>query len=251
MSRAPSAAERIEEWLGPAGAAYGIIRPMVDFLANPLDSVTGDPDQLRSKAEAWRSAASDLEGYAETEASARQTVMSHWEGEAAAAFNNELAQVNQSITEMISHFEGTAELLENAAQGVQEAQEMVEDIVRELIVWLIVTILTALAASWFTLGASMAAASAAGALEAAAAGTRAAAVVARLVSILTRISQILLRISQFARTYSLFQIRNVGVGQWLAANFASRGGAELIATKWVLKQPISAGVNAAEDAVTN
>jgi hypothetical protein len=42
VNRAPSGAERIETWLGPAGAAYSVVKPIVEFLSHPLDSVTGD-----------------------------------------------------------------------------------------------------------------------------------------------------------------------------------------------------------------
>ena len=40
MTRAPSGAERIETWLAPAGEAYSIVKPIVEFLSHPLDEVT-------------------------------------------------------------------------------------------------------------------------------------------------------------------------------------------------------------------
>jgi hypothetical protein len=97
MTRAPSGAERIEEWLGPAGAAYGIVKPIVSFLSDPLDEVTGDPDQLREKAVAWRAAAMQVQAHADAELAARTDLLSYWEGSAAEAFDAEMTQIDRSL----------------------------------------------------------------------------------------------------------------------------------------------------------
>jgi len=238
VSRAPSGAQRIEEWLGPAGEAYAIIKPIVGFLANPLDEVTGDPDQLREKAQAWRQAADRLEGFAADEQAARTDLLSYWEGDAATAFNTEMAQVNQSLTEIAEHFDVTAELLDGSAEGAAQAQHLVEQIVRELIAWLIVTIIVALASAWITAGASVAAGAAAGGIEAAVAGTRAAAVGMRLANLLRRVADFLMKMSKFAKTYKLTSIHKVGVGNWATARYATSSGYQLLATNWVIKKTI-------------
>ncbi|SCL39845.1 Proteins of 100 residues with WXG [Micromonospora pallida] len=239
MTRPPSGAERIETWLGPAGAAYGVIRPIVDFLANPLDEVTGDPDQLREKAKAWQSAAERMEDFAQAELAARRGLLSYWEGDAATAFNTEMNEVNRSLGEIGADFEFTVKLLEASAEGAQQAQELVEQIVRELIAWLIITVVVALASAWITLGASVAAASAAGAIEAGLAGTRAAAVALRLANLLRQVATVLRNISNFARAYKLTTITKVGVRNWMTARYASSLGYQLLATNWVIKQTIA------------
>ncbi|SDZ36565.1 Proteins of 100 residues with WXG [Micromonospora pattaloongensis] len=238
MTRAPSGAERIEMWLGPAGAAYSVIKPIVEFLANPLDEVTGDPDQLRAKAVAWRDAAGRLEEFARSELDARTDLLSYWEGAAATSFNAEMAELNRSLTEIGEHFVATAELLEGSAEGAQQAQELVEQIVRELIAWLIVTIIVALASAWITAGASVAVGAAAGAVEAGLAGTRAAAVALRLANLLRKVAEFLGKMSTFAKAYKLTSIRSVGVQNWATARYASASGYQLIATNWVIKQAI-------------
>lgn len=238
MTRAPSGAERIETWLAPAGAAYSVIKPIVAFLADPLDQVTGDPEQLRAKAQAWRDAARQLEQFAQSELDARTDLLSHWEGEAASAFNDEMVELNRSLIEIGEHFVATAELLEGSADGAQQAQELVEQIVRELIAWLIVTIIVALASAYITAGASVAAGAAAGAVEAGIAGTRAAQVALRLAELLRKVAQFLDKMSKFAKTYKLTAIRSVGVRNWATARYASASGYQLLATNWVIKQTI-------------
>ena len=238
MTRAPSGAERIEGWLGPAGEAYSVIRPIVGFLANPLDEVTGDPNQLRAKAVAWRQAADRLEGFATAELAARTDLLSHWEGEAATGFDTEMAQLNRSLGEIAEHFDVTAELLDGSAEGAQQAQDLVEQIVRELIAWLIVTIIVALASAWITAGASLAAGAAAGGIQAALAGTRAAAVGVRLATLLRRVADFLMKMSKFAKAYKLTSIHKVGVQNWASARYASASGYQLLATNWVIKKAI-------------
>lgn len=236
MSRAPSGAARIEEWLGPAGAAYSVIKPIVEFLSDPLDQVTGDPEQLRDKARAWRQAADQMERMAADETSARTDLLTYWEGEAATSFSAEMAQLNESLSEIAEHFDVTAQLLEGSADGAEQAQELVEQIVKELIAWLIVTIIVALASSWITLGASVAAGAAAGAVEAGVAGTRAAAVGVRLANLLRQVSAFLLKMSKFAKQYKLTSIHKVGVQKWAAARYASASGYQLLATNWAIKK---------------
>ncbi|MEV4760974.1 WXG100 family type VII secretion target [Micromonospora sp. NPDC049559] len=236
--RAPSGAERIETWLGPAGEAYSIIKPIVDFLAHPLDQVTGDPDGLAEKARAWRDAAAKVDGLAADELGARTDLLSYWEGEAAEAFNEEMTKLNQSLSEISDHFEGTAQLLEGSAEGARQAQDLVEQIVRELIAWLIVTIIVALASAWITLGASVAAGAAAGAVEAGLAGTRAAAVALRLANLLRKVATFLRKMSEFARAYKLTSVRSVGARNWATARYATASGRQLIATNWVIKKTI-------------
>lgn len=253
MTRAAPAAQRIEEWLGPAGAAYSIIKPIVEFLAHPLDAVTGDPDQLRAKADAWTKAADEVERYAQAESDARTQVLARWEGDAATAFNTQLTEINRSITEMSAHFDSTAELLKNAADGAEQSQELVEDIIKELIIWLITTILIALASSWITLGASVAAGAAAGAIEAGVAGTRAAQVGLKLANLLRKVATFLRKMSQVAKALK-FSNRAAygGIRGWTAAKFTTTGGRQLLATNWAIKKSlieplVSGGANEVDE----
>lgn len=238
MTRAPSGAERIETYLGPAGAAYAVIKPIVEFLSHPMDAVTGDPDALNAQARAWRDAAGRMDQFVLDEVGARRDLLSHWEGEAAESFNAEMSQVNQSLSEIGAHFEATAELLEGSAEGARQAQELVEQIVRELIAWAIITIIVALASAWITAGASVVAGGAATGVQAALAGTRAAAVGVKLANLLRKVATFLKKMSDFARAYKLTSIHKVGVSNWASARYATSAGYQLLATNWVIKKTI-------------
>jgi len=236
--RSESGSMRIEGWLSPAGAALHIIRPIVEFLSHPLDIVTGDPDGLRQKAAAWRKAASEVQSLITIETDARARLMGAWEGEAASAFNSELSDLSTSLQQIIEHFDGTAELLDQTATGAQQAEDLVVDIVKELIAWLICTIIVALASSFITLGDSVAAGTAAGWAESAVAAGRCATVASKLAKLLRAAESFLKKMSEFAKAYKLTKIRQVGVSNWTKARFATGTGGKLIATNWVIKKTI-------------
>ena len=117
VTRGPSGAERIEMWLGPAEAAYSVIKPIVEFLAHPLDQVTGDPDGLREKAQAWRERRPRSSSFADDELKARTDLLSYWGARRHSRSTTEMTELNQSLREISSHFAGTAELLEGSAEG--------------------------------------------------------------------------------------------------------------------------------------
>ena len=236
--RSESGAIRIDGWLAPAGAALSIVRPIVEFLAHPLDLVTGDPDALREKAAAWRKAAGEVQSLITVEADARARLMAAWEGAAATAFNSELSDLSTSLQQIIDHFDGTAQMLDQTATGAEEAEDLVVQIIKELIAWLICTIIVALASSWITFGASVAAGTAAGWAESAAAAGRCATVATKLAKLLRTAEAFLKRMSEFAKAYKLTKIRQVGVSNWTKARFATGTGGQLLATNWVIKKTI-------------
>jgi WXG100 family type VII secretion target len=236
--RAEAGAVRIEEWLSPAGAALHIIKPIVEFLSHPLDVVTGDPEGLREKAAAWRKAAGEVQSIIAVESDARARLLRCWEGEASAAFDTELSQLSASLTQIIEHFEGTAEMLEQTATGAEQAEDLVVQIIKELIAWLICTIVVALASSWITLGASVAAGTAAGWAESAVAAGRCATVASKLAKLLRTAESFLKKMSEFAKAYKLTKIKQVGVSNWTRARFTTGAGSQLIATNWVIKKTI-------------
>jgi WXG100 family type VII secretion target len=238
MGRPAPAAQRIEEWLAPAGPAYAVIRPIVEVLANPLDAVTGDPDALRAKAQAWRTAAERVVKLAEHEANARRAVLQAWEGEAAEAFGAELAELNQSIIQVAQHFRETADLLDTAAEAAEQAERVAVQVVKELIVWAIITIIVALASAHITAGASAVAGTAAVIAEKGFAAVRLTAVGVRLARLLRAAQAFLKRMSEFAKAYKLTQIHRVGVSKWATQRYATQQGYQLLATNWVIKKTI-------------
>lgn len=236
--RSEAGAIRIEGWLAPAGAALAIVRPIVEFLSNPLDQVTGDPEGLRAKAEAWRQAATEVEGLITVEGDARAKLLAAWEGDAAKAFDTEIGELAQSLAQVVEHFNGTAEMLEQTAVGAEQAEELVVQIVKELIAWLICTIIVALASSWITFGASIAAGTAAGWAESAVAAGRCATVAQKLAKLLRAAQAFLKRMSDFAKAYKLTKIKSVGISNWTKARFATSAGGQLLVTNWVIKKTI-------------
>ncbi|WP_027345307.1 WXG100 family type VII secretion target [Hamadaea tsunoensis] len=238
MPRSEPGVERIAEWLSPAGAALHVIQPIVEFLADPLDAVTGDPAALRDKAQAWRKAADEVHDLVGVEVGARAKLMASWEGPASEAFNRELDQLATSLEQIVGHFQQTADLLEQTATGAEQAEELVVRIIKELVAWLIATILVALASSWATLGASVAAGTSAGWSASAAAASRCATIAAKLAGLLRAAEAFLRKMSDFAQAYPLTKIKAMGIGKWARSSLATGEGYQAIASNWVIKAAV-------------
>lgn len=237
--RAPAADVRIEGWLGPAGAAYGIIKPIVQKVTHPLDAVTGDPDGLREKAEAWRKAATQVRKIVLAEEIARRSQLASWRGGAATAFGTQQDELNEGLRELADNWDKLAEGLATAADGAEEAQNLVEELIKELIIWLIIFIIVALASSWITAGASVVAGTAAGVARTAVTAGRCVSVATRLAAVLRRAQAFLRLMSMTNKATKITKLKQIGgVRNLLRAKFLTPAGRASAATDFVIKQTI-------------
>jgi uncharacterized protein YukE len=241
--RAPAADIRIEGWLGPAGAAYGIIKPIVQVVTHPLDAVTGDPEGLREKAKAWRDAATQTRTIVAAEESARRGQLGTWRGGAAIAYGKQQDELNDGLRELADTWDKMAEGLETAATGAEEAQNLVEELIKELIIWLIVFIIVALASSWITAGASVAAGAAAGVARTAVTAGRCVSVATRLAAVLRRAQAFLRLMSMTNKATKITKIKQIGgVRNLLRAKFLTPAGRASAATDLAIKETIVAPI---------
>ena len=191
-SDAVSAYQKIDNWLSFGSSAVdAILRPLVQWMAEPLDSVTGDAEEVRAAGTKWQDAAKSLRDVVDQEKQAVARVQGSWEGEAADAFAASMKDLCAAMEALASSMEETKEFLDDAAMEVQMAEELVETIIRELIEWAIITLLSALALSVISFGASAAAGAATVAAEAAVAGSRIARVLATVARVLKKVSELL------------------------------------------------------------
>jgi uncharacterized protein YukE len=182
--------QRIDAWLSFSGSAAvdALLRPLVEPLAEPLDAVTGDAEEVRASAQVWRDAATGLRDAQDGQQEALRLAREHWSGVAFDTFERTAAEARDLCGDLAKAFDATAEFLDDAALEVETAEQLVETIIRELIEWAILTLLTALALSVATSGASVAAGAATTAAETAVAGSRIAAVLARVANVLEGVS---------------------------------------------------------------
>jgi len=191
-SEAMSVWDKINSWMAPlSGVIDAIMRPLVQPLADQFDSITGDSEAVRGTSEKWRQMAQKLRAVGEFEAQVVRRVSGDWSGDASDAFQSMIAKLLDEIEEMASSMDDTAEFLDDAAMEVETAEQAVEDIIRELIEWALITLAVSAGLSLVTFGASAAAGAAAAAAKAAAAGSRIAMILAKVAKALQTLATLL------------------------------------------------------------
>ncbi|RSM78665.1 hypothetical protein DMH04_32900 [Kibdelosporangium aridum] len=146
-----------------------VISPIVNYILEPA---IGDPEQIRSTAKGWENVAEWLKGVGAAEDKRSQATAAIWEGEAAEKFRAEMKEFGDGTRAMSGDIANLKGILETAATIFDTFVEVCIDIIQELVLGLIIEWLAALAASWITAGASVAAASAMTAGQVAYTGTR-------------------------------------------------------------------------------
>ncbi|MFI7101269.1 WXG100 family type VII secretion target [Streptomyces sp. NPDC050161] len=196
-STAVGAYNKVNDWMsGMDSVVDGIMRPLVEPLADQLEFVTGDPESLAEAAKLWRDKAAEFREIVADQRRDRADLAHEWTGEAAEAFQNHLAELETAMEAEAKDMDATADVLDGAAEQARVAQEMVEAVIRELIEWALITLAAAVALSVVTAGVSLAAEAAAAAAETGIASTRIASLVARLAEELKSLANILKMLKQ-------------------------------------------------------
>jgi uncharacterized protein YukE len=165
---------------GVDAAMDWFLQPFVEPLLGLLELATGDPDQLDAHAATWQRAAAGLREQAAAERADLQRLVVDWHGEAAQAYAVRIQELADRLEQIAGEMARTADSLADSAEDLRNVAEMIKDIIRELVEWLIVTWVAAQIAAVATAGASEAAAAAASAVETGVAVSRATLLLARL-----------------------------------------------------------------------
>lgn len=139
-----------------AAAGVGWLLQHVSFLREPLDKLTGDADSINALSVTWSNIAERLNQEASDYASAVRTT-EHWTGTAAEAYR-------RAAEDLRAVLEATADHALHASEGIMAAgilvgteRALIYDAISTFIGRLVVEALVALASSWCTFGASIAA----------------------------------------------------------------------------------------------
>ncbi|MGA6165875.1 WXG100 family type VII secretion target [Amycolatopsis magusensis] len=146
-----------------------VISPLVEFVLEPA---IGDPEQMRSTAKGWEQVARWVDEAGQHEKQRADATGEAWQGEAGDKFRAQMSEFGEGAKAFANDLRGLKQILEIAADLFDAFVEIVIDIISELVMGLIIEWLAALAASWITAGASMAAAGAATTAQVAGTGAR-------------------------------------------------------------------------------
>ncbi|MGK4597050.1 WXG100 family type VII secretion target [Amycolatopsis sp. w19] len=146
--------------LNPLGelvkAGVGWLMENLDFIREPLEILTGDPDLVQRAAQTWNNIAVELEAVAGDYEGSLSTT-SGWDGDAAIAYRRVALQYTQSLRDVAAEAKESARWITTGGMVVATARALIFDIIATFISDVITRALLALASSWFTLGGSVAA----------------------------------------------------------------------------------------------
>ncbi|MEU8417225.1 PPE domain-containing protein [Amycolatopsis japonica] len=146
--------------LNPLGelvkAGVGWLMENLDFIREPLEILTGDPNLVQRAAQTWNNIAIELEAVAGDYEGSLSTT-SGWDGDAAIAYRRVALQYTQSLRDVAAEAKESARWITTGGMVVATARALIFDIIATFISDVITRALLALASSWFTLGGSVAA----------------------------------------------------------------------------------------------
>jgi hypothetical protein len=131
------------------GGAYDLIRDL-------LHEVTGNPNKVAGKGADYIKAGQDVAAIAQAVDAARAATPS-WSGTGREQFDAKINEHLDRIGELATAIAKTDEILQAAAQACVQGANLIVDIVTMVIKWCVKSFLAALATSWCSFGATVAA----------------------------------------------------------------------------------------------
>jgi len=121
-----------------------------------LKYVAGDPEKLVSYGPKYVELSQKLEAIA-TEVTGATSSIGGWDGESYAAFMTKTSDFSANVSKTAKAIAGTQEILVACAKGCVQVANCIVDLVKMFVEWLIKSFLAALASSWCSFGATVAA----------------------------------------------------------------------------------------------
>jgi hypothetical protein len=121
-----------------------------------LKYVAGDPEKLVSYGPKYVELSHKLEAIA-TEVSGATTSIGGWDGDSYDAFMKKTSDFSDKVSKTAKAIAGTQEILVACAKGCVQVANCIIDLVKMFVQWLIESFLAALATSWCSFGATVAA----------------------------------------------------------------------------------------------
>lgn len=182
-------------WL--VGQGLNFLMTVVQPIQDAIHIVSGDGPALSNAAANFGSIAQGMAGYSQKFIQEAQTSLSQWSGEAAETAGKKLAEFSHGINGIAGQAGDIAQLLQISSMVMQVIEEFIKAILTELITWLIMIWIPALAAAVPTAGASVASAGTASTVRATQTTSKVGRYIQKLKEILDKIKQFLAKMQDF------------------------------------------------------
>ncbi|NGY59514.1 hypothetical protein G7043_11315 [Lentzea sp. NEAU-D13] len=189
-------------WL--VGQGLNFLISVVQPLEDAIHFVSGDGPALQQAGENFGAIAAGIAELRTTFADDLQSTVQSWDGSASEAAGTKLGEFAHGIDGVAAQAGELAELLMMSSMVMQVIEDVIKAILTELITWLIMIWIPALAAAVPSCGASTAAAGAA-------TGVRVASTASRVSRIVAKLRQLLTKIMDFLRNLAT-KAKNLGTG---------------------------------------
>ncbi|KJK42446.1 hypothetical protein UK23_37215 [Lentzea aerocolonigenes] len=185
-------------WL--VGQGLNFLISVVQPLEDAIHFVSGDGPALQQAGENFGAIAQGISDLSTRFTEDLQSTVTTWGGSASEAAATKLGEFAQGIDGVAGQAGELAELLMMSSMVMQVIEDVIKAILSELITWLIMIWIPALAAAVPSCGASTAAAGAATGVRIASTASRVSRIVAKLRQLLTRIMDFLRRLASKAKS---------------------------------------------------
>lgn len=184
-------------WL--IGQGLGFLMNVCTPLKQAIDLVSGNPDALKEAATRFGEVGQDVLALNQDMITALETELAGWQGQAADAARERLGRFAGGVDGVAGKAGDIAQMLQICSMVMQVVEEFIKGLLTDLIEWLIVTWVAALAAAPATFGGSTAAASGATAVQATQKTAQGAQKVSKLTQLLNKIKEFIARIQAFLK----------------------------------------------------
>ena len=176
-------------WL--VGQGLDFLLAICQPLQDAIQFVSGDGEALSTAADNFNAIGQGLSEFGQQFGEHAQQALSAWEGQAAETAADKLGQFAGGVNGVVGQAGNIAQLLQISSMVMTVIEEFIKGLLTELITWLIMIWIPALAAAIPSCGASTAAAGTATGVRAAQTGSRATRQVGKLQQLLNKIREVL------------------------------------------------------------
>lgn len=234
-------------------AIQKVLETPYETISGWLRAVTGNPNTVAGQAPTYTSIAQQVQQIA-TDVRSTATGIQGWEGSAHNNFLMTLGKVEESAQKIAPAIEKTNEILRSAAETSVEAANMILDIVRGVIEFLVSSLAVSGALAAFTFGASFAGWIAANLAKGAHAVAKISSGLAKVAQVLQKIARALETIAKIMKKVTEFlkQLKELlNLLKELKKVSALRGKALIMGVQSLITMPIKSAANVGLDQVTN
>jgi WXG100 family type VII secretion target len=225
-------ANQLESWFHSLpGIVQSALHAPFTWMNDGLKAVAGQPQELVNAGAVYVQIGESVHQLGQQQLADRAALAGQWTGEAYQAFTAKMQRLEEHLDRLAEAIKKAKDLLEAGAEACVEGANMIIDIIKSLIMFVLADLAVSVALSFFTFGASLAAGISLWVAKAAEAVAKVASVLEKVAALLRKIAEVFLKLQKVFQTVAkvLNEIKEV-LKESLAAKKAAKGWDKVGAT---------------------